>query len=238
MSTTVLVTGFEPFLTFPVNPSGQIAAALDGEALGTGRVVGRVLPVAYERAGEMVEALLDELRPDAVVALGLAAGRERICFERVAINCMDGEVDNQGVRHQDELIDPQGPAAYFTTLPIRAMEEQLRAEAIPAAISNTAGTYLCNYVMYRLLHHLSRTGRRIPAGFVHLPASHDLAVALERPVPSWPADDLKRATERSVEALLGWMATSSSTGPSSEPRNTPHGHALRWGRGRGYAHPH
>lgn len=197
----LLLTGFEPFLDFPVNPSEQIVRALDGHHIGEFEVVARVLPVDFEKSGPDAVRHYREVKPDAVISLGLAGGRNCITPERIAVNCIDGEADNRGVRYQDQPIFPDAPAAYFSTLPIRKMVEQLREHHFPAEISNTAGLYLCNNVMYTMLHTIHQEGADIPAGFVHIPASHELAVKYNRSIPSWSLDSLIAAIKIVIGSL-------------------------------------
>ena len=166
----ILLTGFEPFGSHATNPSQELAKLLDGRRVGRCAVAGAVLPVHHAEASRHVAALLGELQPVAVVHLGLAEGRARLGLERVALNVMDYRIpDNAGYRAEGEPCVIEGPAAYFSTLPLPEMLAALLAEGIPAYVSNTAGTFLCNQTLYRTLHELAMRERTIPAGFVHLP---------------------------------------------------------------------
>lgn len=189
----LLLTGFEPFLDFPINPSEQIVQTLDGQEIGDFVVVGRTLPVEFAKSGPEIVRYFDEVNADAVISLGLAAGRNGITIERLAVNCIDGEADNQGVKFQDAPIFTGAPAAYFSTLPIRKLVEELRSAGYPAEISNSAGLYLCNNVMYHILHSIHENQRQIPAGFIHLPATHELAAQYKRSIPSWELATLVKA---------------------------------------------
>ncbi|AOL34709.1 pyroglutamyl-peptidase I [Anoxybacillus geothermalis] len=196
----LLLTGFEPFLEFPINPTERIATELDGMEIGKYQVYGRVLPVDFSQSSLRCLEHLEQIQPDVVMSLGLAAGRTKITPERVAINCQDGGPDNRGIHVQDEPIVEDGPAAYFSTLPIRRFVNVLNERGYPAQISNTAGTYLCNHVMYSVLHKISSENLSVQAGFVHLPASHELAV--RRPtLPSWSHKDLWNAVVSMIEEL-------------------------------------
>ncbi len=200
MSEVILVTGFEPFGGYPANPSMGVAKALDGRRVGGATVRSAVLPVHHADAARRVAALLDEHAPTAVVHLGLAAGRSRIALERVAVNVMDYEVpDAAGHVARGEPCIPGGPAAYFSTLPLAAILAALLADGIPAYVSNTAGTYLCNQTLYTTLHRLAATRRAVPAGFVHLPLSPAMVAASGQDLPSL---DVGLAV-RAVEAALG-----------------------------------
>jgi pyroglutamyl-peptidase len=201
---TLLLTGFEPFLEFPINPTEKIVSELDGTTVGDFTIKGLLLPVKYEAAGKCIFEAIKELQPDAVLSLGLAAGRASITPERIAINCRDGAPDNNGVVLEDAPIVEDGPAGYFSKLPIRKFVEALAAQGYPASISNTAGTYLCNNVMYVVLHELgAATGDRqdIPAGFVHIPASHELAAASKKEIPSWSQRDLTEAVKIMIATM-------------------------------------
>jgi pyroglutamyl-peptidase len=199
----LLLTGFEPFDGDSVNPSGEVAKHLDGRVLGDSVVRSVVLPVQHEAARARVAPLLEAPGLTAVVHLGLAGGRARIALERVAVNVMDySRPDAHGQVLRDVACVADGPAAYFSTLPLRDMLAALTAEGIPAYISNTAGTFLCNDVAYTTLHAL--TGRRLPvlAGFVHLPFLPSMVTAHGLEEPSM---DLAVQT-RAIEIVLAGLA--------------------------------
>ena len=169
MTRPILVTGFEPFGGEVVNPSGQVARALHGRRIGGAAVVGIQLPCAF---GEAIAVLRDALathRPQLVLALGQAGGRCELSLERVAINLDDARIaDNRGAQPIDEPVQAGGPAAYFTTLPVKAMIAALRQAGHPASLSHSAGTFVCNHVFYGLQHALAgQPGVR--SGFMHLP---------------------------------------------------------------------
>ena len=188
----ILVTGYEAFGTHTANPSQELAKLLDGRRIGRCAVAGVVLPVHHRETARHVSVLLGELQPVAVVHLGLAEGRTRLSLERVALNVMDYRIpDSAGYRAEGEPCAAEGPAAYLATLPLTEMLAALVAEGVPAHISNTAGTFLCNQTLYQTLHEIATRELAIRAGFVHLPllpamvaaagldqASMDLALAL------------------------------------------------------------
>ena len=166
----LLLTGFEPFGGSDVNPSAQIVAQLaetgiEGVLLNTA-----VLPV--DRKGgpaKLIEAV-DKIEPDAVLCLGQAGSRPVISIERVGLNLLDFRIaDNLGEQVVDQPIIPDGPTAYFATLPVRAMQEAAMAVGVPAELSLSAGAFLCNQVTYEILHYLAQNRLQIPAGFVHVP---------------------------------------------------------------------
>lgn len=170
MAETALITGFEPYGGRALNPSAKLALALDGVRIGGFDVVGRGLPVAFAGLAARIEAMLDAVRPKLVIALGLWPGEPMIRLERFGLNLADFEIaDNAGVRLEDAAIAPVGTTALAATLPLRAIEQALIAAGIPARLSTTAGTYLCNATLYTLLATVERRGWNIPCGFIHLP---------------------------------------------------------------------
>ena len=192
----VLVTGFEAFGGHAANPSLDVAKALDGRAVGGAVVRSAILPVHHAEAVPQVSRLLDEANPLAVVHLGLAGGRARIALERVAVNVMDFDTpDDAGYRARGEPCVPGGPVAYFATLPLAAILAALLAEGIPAYVSNTAGTYLCNQTLYGTLHRLTRSGHPARAGFIHLPLLPAMVAAAGLEQPSMDAGLMVRAVE-------------------------------------------
>ncbi|MGA9290255.1 MAG: pyroglutamyl-peptidase I [Anaerobacillus sp.] len=173
---TLLLTGFEPFLEHRHNPTEQIVKEFDEEVIGGFEIISRVLPVDFERASEMLIEYVEQCEPVAILMLGLAADRTKVTPERIAINVNDSVEDNSGHAPVDQPIVEGGPAAYFSTLPIKKMTDGLVQNGIPAEISNTAGTYLCNNVMYSVLYALEQKGIDIPAGFVHVPPTFEMTL--------------------------------------------------------------
>ncbi|WLH25888.1 pyroglutamyl-peptidase I [Pseudomonas sp. FP215] len=165
----VLLTGFEPFDKAAVNPSWEAVRQLDGVSLSEGvTMVAHCLPCAFATAAETLLQLINELQPAMVIATGLGPGRSDISIERVAINVNDARIpDNLGAQPIDTAVVEGGPAAYFSTLPIKGMVKAVREAGIAAAVSQTAGTFVCNQVFYRLQHALAGTGVR--SGFIHVP---------------------------------------------------------------------
>jgi pyroglutamyl-peptidase len=166
----LLLTGFEPFGGSDVNPSAQIVERLAREGGAGVELVTAVLPVDRYRGPATLIQAVRQSEPDAVLCLGLAGQRPAIAIERVAVNLLDFRIaDNNGNQFVDEPIVPDGPAAYFTTLPVRAMHEAALAAGVPAELSLSAGAFLCNQVTYELLHYLATNQLNIRAGFVHVP---------------------------------------------------------------------
>ncbi|HET9835042.1 MAG TPA: pyroglutamyl-peptidase I, partial [Rhodanobacteraceae bacterium] len=167
-SPVILLTGFAPFAGEAVNPSWQAVRELDGEMIEGHRVVAVELPTEFESSLRGLQEALRATQPRMAIAVGLAGGREGISLERVAINVIDARIpDNAGAQPVDVPVVGGGPAAYFSTLPIKAALAALQRADIEAHISQTAGTYVCNYVFYALMHAARRSQMR--AGFVHVP---------------------------------------------------------------------
>jgi pyroglutamyl-peptidase len=165
----IVVTGFEAFLKNTENPSLEVIRLLPKSISGN-QIYTLELPVAYDKCFEPLKKIIDEISPDIVICLGLAQGRTSITPERVAINISDVSVpDNLGVLKTDDPIIENGEAAYFSTLPIKEMVEAMKLKGIPATISNSAGTYVCNNVMYHLLAYNKTNNLNMKAGFIHVP---------------------------------------------------------------------
>ncbi|HWA85062.1 MAG TPA: pyroglutamyl-peptidase I [Opitutus sp.] len=172
---TVLVTGFEPFAGDVINPSQEIARALDGRTIAGHRVVGAALPCVFGAAIDELKRQIRVVQPVAVICVGLAGGRAAITPERVAINIDDARIpDNAGAQPVDRPVVRGGPAAYWSTLPLKAIVAALRARKIPAEVSQTAGTFVCNHVFYGLMHALRRR-RGVRGGFIHVPCRPEQA---------------------------------------------------------------
>ena len=166
---SILITAFDPFGGEETNASMELLRALP-ETAGGVKLEKRLLPTVFGRSAELAIAAAEELRPDAVVALGQAAGREAVTVERLAVNLMDASSpDNEGKAPVDAPVVPGAPAAYFATLPVKAMRDAMLAAGTPAALSCSAGTFVCNNLMYALLHYAARRRPGLPCGFIHLP---------------------------------------------------------------------
>jgi pyroglutamyl-peptidase len=191
---TLLLTGFEPFGGEHVNPSQVVVEGISTMSFANVNVITAILPVSRFAATQALSATIAQCKPDVVMMLGEAGTRTRISPERVAINLDDFRIpDNGGHQPQNEPIVPDGPAAYFTTLPIHKLVASMIAADIPAGISNSAGTYLCNRVFYWVMHLIHSQNLPIQAGFIHLPYLHEQSLN-KRDCPS-----LARATQ--IEAI-------------------------------------
>jgi pyroglutamyl-peptidase len=194
---TILLTGFAPFAGAEVNPSWIAVQAVASDWRSPEQLHTVMLPVEFGAAATRMDELIAEYNPDTVVAVGLAAGRDRVSLERVAINVDDARTpDNAGQAPIDRPIIEDGPAAYFSTLPIKAAVAAVQAAGIPAQVSQSAGTFVCNHVFYRLMHAAqSRTGIR--AGFVHVPLATEFADQMgevgDSGLPTMPIADISAA---------------------------------------------
>ena len=182
----LLLTGFEPFGGDAINPSWEAVCALDGWRFGNEvQVHVQRLCCVFGQALQELDAAIDRLKPQLVIAVGQAGGRSEITPERIAINIDDGRIcDNAGCQPIDQPVVPGAPAAYFSTLPIKAIVQGLRAAGIPASVSNSAGTFVCNHLFYGLMHRLAREPR-MRGGFIHLPYLPEQVLALAD-APSLP----------------------------------------------------
>ncbi len=178
---TVLISGFEPFGGMPVNPAQEVIKRLEGTALAQGGVVKTVtVPAVHKKSIDVVKTAILHYQPQAVLMLGLAPGRSGITPERIAINVEDFRlIDNEGNQIIDQPVVDGGPAAYFSTLPIKGMVEAMRQAGIPASVSNSAGTFVCNQLFYGIMHALC--ANPIPAGFIHIPLRPEQALDSKEP---------------------------------------------------------
>ena len=198
---TVLITGFEPFGGETVNPSWEVVSRLDNAIIGGCRVVARQLPCVFGEALVELNAAIDSLSPALVLSVGQAGGRTDITVERVAINVDDARIaDNRGNQPVDTPIVAGGPVAWFSSLPIKAIVAALRNAGIPASVSQTAGTFVCNHVMYGLLHKLSGIPET-KGGFIHIPYLPQQAAA-HPGAPSMAADTVRQGLELAITTAL------------------------------------
>ena len=193
----ILLTAFDPFGGETENISQQVLEALPDRVAGA-ELVKLLLPTVFRAAGERALEAAERIRPDAVLSLGQAAGRRALTPERVAVNLMDARIpDNAGFQPMDEPVVPGGPAAYFSTLPVKAMVRAMEAAGAPAQLSLSAGTFVCNSLMYTLLHWAALSAPEIRCGFLHLPL---------------PADLERNAALRGLEAALEVLSGKLSAG--------------------------
>lgn len=192
MTKTALITGFEPFLNFGINPSGEIAKSLDGKVFGDVKFVGRTIPVSYDETGPALVALIKEVSPDLIVGTGLAAGRSKMSLEKIAVNYKSStEPDNKGKTASGDPIDSEMPDGIFSGLSVEVLKDMLNKNGIPTEISMSAGAYLCNNAMFVIIRESKKLG--IKGGFVHVPCDTTLAASI--PGKSFPSLSLDTMVE-------------------------------------------
>ncbi|HTN97104.1 MAG TPA: hypothetical protein VL101_09005 [Nordella sp.] len=215
MTAKIVVTGFEPWSHGIENPTLQVLDQLHAANDIGGELTLVRLPVESDRLADITAKTLDEVKPDLWISLGLAAGLSVIAVERIAANVMDFPVpDNVGVQHGGEPVFSDGPAAHMATLPVKLIAEQLREGGIPAKISNSPSTYLCNQMMYTVLHLIAKKGMQTRAGFIHVPAHPRLAALQTYPLtemPSMSVELMSAAVKNAIRISLG--ATEDSRTP-------------------------
>lgn len=193
-----LVTGFDPFGGDEVNPSSLAVGKLK-KRLGNIAVYTAELPTSYARSAEVLRAAIAKAKPDIVLCVGQAGGRTELCLERVAINVQDARIrDNDGKQPIDKPVVAGGPAAHFTTLPIKACVAEMRKSGLPAAVSNTAGTFVCNHIFYALMDIAASHPCPLRGGFLHIPYVPEQAARLGG-APSMSVSDIVRGIEIILE---------------------------------------
>ena len=192
--TKVLLTGFEPFGKATLNPSGEIVKQISGD-----NIVTAILPVAYAQSAEALLALIEHHKPDVVISLGQAEGRTHITPERIAINLDDARLaDNEGVMRNDAPIVVGGPVAFESTLPIKEFVAAINAAGVPAAVSLSAGAFLCNHIFYVAQDRLK--GTKVRSGFVHVPLMDEQAGEFPG-LPTMSLDQMVKAVRAMLEVL-------------------------------------
>lgn len=197
----ILITGFEPFGGEAVNPSWEAVKRLPDTVAGAALVKLR-LPTSFSRARDVMEDAIQALRPDAVLSVGQAGGRAAVTVERVAVNLADARIpDNDGWQPVDEPLEPDGPTAYFATVPVKKIAENIQAHGIPCQVSNTAGTYVCNAVLYCALYLTATEYPNLRAGFLHVPYSLEQAAQKTTAVPSMSLETMTQALRLAIETM-------------------------------------
>lgn len=191
MEKRLLITGFDSFGGNTENPSWLAVEKLP-DKIGNYSLCKLQIPTVFGKAVALVLEKADEFHPDLILCIGLAEGRNAVTPERIAVNIRDARIpDNEGYQPQGEPVVPNGPAAYFATAPVQEMAQAIRDAQIPGAVSNTAGTYVCNDVLYTLLHHYTDTHTKV--GFIHVPNTPEMGN------PSFP---LLRTVDALITAIL------------------------------------
>lgn len=197
----ILLTAFDPFGGETINPA-QEAVKLVPNRIGDTAVVKLEVPTVFRDSIRVVADAIALEKPDAVLCIGQAGGRFGLTPERVAINIDDASIaDNDGKQPTDAPIEPDGEPAYFSTLPIKAIVQEIHAIGLPASVSNTAGTFVCNHLMYGVLHYLRQNNLTTPAGFLHVPFSTAQAAKKTSPAPSMSTEDIARGIAAAIGAI-------------------------------------
>jgi pyroglutamyl-peptidase len=198
----ILVTGFEAFNGSQANPSEEVVRAFAAHPPLGVDLHTVILPVDSNRASILLHTALLDLLPQGVICLGEASGRTSISLEKVAINLLDFRIpDNAGVQLIDLPILPDAPAAYFSTLPLRLIQQTLLGHGIPVEISLSAGSYLCNQVFYELMHWLATNRQAIPAGFIHLPSLPQQVAQRGNNTPSMSLETIQTACRLVIDII-------------------------------------
>jgi pyroglutamyl-peptidase len=196
----VLITGFEPFGKSQQNPSQEAIRSLSKLKLPTVNLRCEVLPVEYSKSAHQLLSIVQEFKPEIVIALGQAEGRAGITPEKVAINLNDASIpDNAGVTVRDQLIRPTGPVAYFSTLPVNEIVKQLQSREIPASLSLSAGSFLCNHIFYCLQEFEKNS--KMSSGFIHLPLMDSQKEEFPG-LPTLPLEKLVQGVQVALEVTL------------------------------------
>lgn len=198
----ILVTGFDPFGGESVNPAYEAVKLLPDNILDA-EIIKIEIPTVFTRSAKVVEEAIAKYSPDVVLNIGQAGGRSSITIERVAINLAEARIpDNDGEAPNDEKIKEDGESAYFATIPVKAMVQNIRDHGIPANISYTAGTYVCNSIMYNVLYMTSKKYKNIRAGFIHVPFASEQVTERPEGMPSMAIETIAKAIEYGIEAII------------------------------------
>ena len=197
----ILVTGFDPFGSEKINPALEAVKKLPTQISGA-EIITLEIPTVFNEVGPIIQQAIQTYQPDLVLNVGQAGGRFNITVEKVAINLADARIaDNQGNQPLDEVIFDDGPTAYFTQLPVKAIVSALNENEIPAAVSYTAGTFVCNYVMYYVQHLISTRYPKIKGGFIHVP--YIPAQVVTKPnQPAMNLEDIVKGLELAITIMV------------------------------------
>lgn len=197
----ILVTGFDPFDKEPINPAIEVVKRLPDQIKGADILKLEVPTVRYESI-ELIDQTIEKENPDVILSIGQAGGRAEISVERIGINVDDFRIkDNHGNQPIDEVIFKDGQSAYFSSLPIKAMVERIKSANIPASVSNSAGTFVCNHVLYGVAHLIITKYPKKKSGFIHIPFMNEQVVNKEN-MPSMDIETMTLAIEKAIEAIV------------------------------------
>lgn len=197
----ILVTGFDPFGKEKINPAYEAVKLLPDTA-GAAEIIKMQIPTVFGASEKRLRAAIGKYRPDAVLCVGQAGGRAAVTVERVGINLMDARIaDNEGSQPCDRKIRREGADAYFASLPTRAMVEAIQARGIPASLSYSAGTYVCNYILYSLLYLIKTEYPSMKGGFIHVPFMTAQGIGKTAATPTMSLADMESALEAALCAI-------------------------------------
>jgi pyroglutamyl-peptidase len=198
----VLVTAFDPFDTDKVNPAFEAVKLLPAEIAGAA-ITTLEVPTVFAKGAAIMEAKMREINPDLVICVGQAGGRAHVTLERVAINLIEARVkDNAGNQPFDAAIKEDGENAYFTNLPLKAMVANMHAKGLPGSISYTAGTFVCNEIMYQLLYLIEKEFTNVRGGFIHVPFSPDQTITRPVGTPCMSLETIADSLVAAIEAAV------------------------------------
>jgi len=198
----VLITGFDPFGGADINPAYEAVKMLP-DRIQKAEIIKLEIPTVFEKDGEVLAKAISEHRPEVVICVGQAGGRSDISVEKVAINLMEARIpDNDGRQPLDQKVYEDGENAYFATVPVKAMVGRIKENGIPSSVSYTAGTFVCNDIMYRLLYLAERQYEGIRGGFIHVPYLPEQAVNLPAGTPTMAAETIAKGLELAIEAVI------------------------------------
>lgn len=198
----ILLTGFDPFGGELTNPSWEAVKSFDGQNIQGYPIVAQQIPTVFGRSLQQLKESIEKIKPAAILCIGQAGGRPDITVERIAINIDDARIpDNEGQQPIDQPVVAEGPTAYWSTLPIKEIVSELKTAGIPASVSNTAGTFVCNHIFYGVRHFLVENGLSIPAGFVHIPYLPEQGVA-QTGQPTMSKETVIKALEITINTTI------------------------------------
>ena len=197
----VLITGFDPFGGEKINPAWEAVKGIKDIIEGA-KIIKLEIPTVFNKSIEKVKEAMELEKPDMVLCIGQAGGRYDKTVERVAINVDDARIeDNEGNQPIDIPVFEDGENAYFSNLPIKAMVEEIKGQGIPASISNSAGTFVCNHIMYGVLYHINKTYKNMRGGFIHVPFINE-QVLDKKNQPYMPVEHISKAIEAAIKAAV------------------------------------
>lgn len=207
----ILITGFDPFGGEKINPAWEAVNALPDEVDGV-EVIKVQIPTVFKKSAQKLFETIDAVKPDAVICVGQAGGRFDFNVERIAINVDDARIpDNEGKQPIDVKIFEDGENAYFASLPIKAMVEEAKKAGVPASVSNTAGTFVCNHIMYSLLYYINKNKLNIRGGFIHVPYISQQVIG-KKNTPYMELTTATKGWEASIRAIKNNLVDVKVTG--------------------------